>query len=97
MATPFLAPTVIVIALCLILGKYSKMEGTHVKCMHANPAYSGFKYIFLEEAKKFLKEDDDRVLYNTLVTKIEYDQNGVAIQTNTSDVILADYAITTFS
>ncbi|KAI7878596.1 amine oxidase [Lichtheimia hyalospora FSU 10163] len=57
----------------------------------------GFKHIFLEEAKKFLKKDDDRVLYNTLVTKIEYDQNGVAIQTNTSDVILADYAITTFS
>lgn len=66
--------------------------------MHANPRiYSGFKHIFLEEAKKFLKEDDDRVLYNTLVTKIEYDKNGVAIQTNTSDVILADYAITTFS
>ena len=65
--------------------------------MHTNPAHSGFKHIFSEEAQKFLKEDDDRVLYNTLVTKIEYDQNGVAIQTNTSDVILADYAITTFS
>lgn len=34
MAIPFSAPTVTVIALCLILGKYSKMEGTHVK-VHA--------------------------------------------------------------
>ncbi|KAI9316447.1 amine oxidase [Dichotomocladium elegans] len=57
----------------------------------------GFKHIFLAEAATFLKEEDPRVLLNTLITKIEYDPNGVVVYTNTSDTILADYAISTFS
>ncbi|KAF7732131.1 hypothetical protein EC973_006386 [Apophysomyces ossiformis] len=57
----------------------------------------GFKYPFIQEAKKFLKENDPRLKLNTKVTTIEYDRNGVRIHTDRGELIEADYAIVTFS
>ncbi|KAI8384350.1 uncharacterized protein BYT42DRAFT_562210 [Radiomyces spectabilis] len=57
----------------------------------------GFKYIFLEEAKTFLKKDDSRVKLNTKVTKVEYNKHGVTVHTDQDLIIKADYAISTFS
>ncbi|KAI9486955.1 MAG: hypothetical protein EXX96DRAFT_551307 [Benjaminiella poitrasii] len=57
----------------------------------------GFKHIFLEESKKAFKSNDPRLLLNTTVTKIEYDEKGVTVHTKQGDIIKADYAITTFS
>ncbi|KAI8062333.1 uncharacterized protein B0P05DRAFT_556564, partial [Gilbertella persicaria] len=57
----------------------------------------GFKYIFLQEAKKVFSTHDKRLLLNTTVTKIAYSDSGVTISTKQGDTIHADYAITTFS
>ncbi|KAI7892919.1 uncharacterized protein EV154DRAFT_550320 [Mucor mucedo] len=58
----------------------------------------GFKHIFLEESKKVFKTDaDKRLLLNTTVTKIAYNNKGVTVHTSKGDTIHADYAITTFS
>ncbi|KAI8085106.1 uncharacterized protein BX664DRAFT_375578 [Halteromyces radiatus] len=56
----------------------------------------GFRYIFLQEAAKVFKENDPRLKLNSLVKTIEYDENGVIITTD-KDIIIADYAISTFS
>lgn len=57
----------------------------------------GFGSIFTEEAKKVFKKNDERLLLNTTVTKIEYTNKGVIIHTKNGDKIYADYAISTFS
>ncbi|KAF7732130.1 hypothetical protein EC973_006385 [Apophysomyces ossiformis] len=57
----------------------------------------GFKYPFIQEANQFLKKNDHRLKLNTKVTKIEYSKKGVRIHTDQDEIIIADYAITTFS
>ncbi|CAO3665076.1 unnamed protein product [Umbelopsis vinacea] len=57
----------------------------------------GFKYIFLEEAKQFLKPNDPRLLLNTTVKNIKYSNSGVVITAKDGSKIEADYAISTFS
>ncbi|CEP15544.1 hypothetical protein [Parasitella parasitica] len=57
----------------------------------------GFKYVFQEEAKKVFKPNDERLLLNTVVTKIEYSDAGVTVYTKNGDIINAEFAISTFS
>ncbi|KAI8339831.1 hypothetical protein BD560DRAFT_412543 [Blakeslea trispora] len=57
----------------------------------------GFKHIFMQEAGTVFKKDDARLLLNTTVTKIAYNNQGVTVSTRQGDTIHADYAITTFS
>ncbi|KAG0168652.1 hypothetical protein DFQ28_004578 [Apophysomyces sp. BC1034] len=57
----------------------------------------GFKYPFIQEAKKFLKQNDSRLKLNTQVTKVEYNKKGVTVYTDKDEIIHADYAIVTFS
>ncbi|CAO3654686.1 unnamed protein product [Mucor fragilis] len=57
----------------------------------------GFKHIFQEEAKKVFKPNDKRLLLDTTVTKIKYNDKGVTVHTKNGDTIHAEYAITTFS
>jgi polyamine oxidase len=56
----------------------------------------GFKYIFLQEAKQFLKPNDPRLLLNTTVKNIKYSNSGVVITAKDGSKIEADYAISTF-
>ncbi|KAI8065116.1 hypothetical protein BC940DRAFT_356663 [Gongronella butleri] len=56
----------------------------------------GFKYIFLEEAKRVFKPNDERLLLNNTVQKIAYNNKGVTITTD-KHTIVAEYAISTFS
>ena len=49
------------------------------------------------EAHGFLDEDDSRLLLNTVVTAIEYSDNGVRVTTSDNAYITADYAVCTFS
>ncbi|KAI8089991.1 uncharacterized protein BX664DRAFT_281367 [Halteromyces radiatus] len=56
----------------------------------------GFRYIFLEEAKRVFKKNDKRLHLNTKVKTIEYSKDKVTIHTD-KDTIVADYAISTFS
>ncbi|KAI7871260.1 hypothetical protein BDF14DRAFT_1993399 [Spinellus fusiger] len=56
----------------------------------------GFKHIFLEESKLFLRNQDPRVKLNTTVTKVEYTKRGVTVHSD-EEIIKADYAISTFS
>lgn len=56
----------------------------------------GFRYIFLEEAKRVFKKNDKRLKLNTKVKTIEYSKDKVTIHTD-KDTIIADYAISTFS
>lgn len=58
---------------------------------------SGFKYIFQQEAKKAFKAKQSRLMLNSIITKIEYNKEGVAVYTKAGDVVHADYAISTFS
>ncbi|GAB5585858.1 hypothetical protein Unana1_00758 [Umbelopsis nana] len=57
----------------------------------------GFKYIFLQEAKQFLKPNDPRLILNTTVKNIKYNDKSVTITAKDGHKIEADYAITTFS
>lgn len=45
----------------------------------------------------FKSNNDPRLLLNTTVTEIQYNKDGVKVHTKNGDVIIADYAITTFS
>ncbi|ORX43481.1 amine oxidase [Hesseltinella vesiculosa] len=56
----------------------------------------GFKYIFEQEAARVFKKGDKRLMLNTKVKSIAYNNKGVTITTD-KDTIIADYAITTFS
>lgn len=57
----------------------------------------GFKILAQNEANRFLKPNDPRLLLNHPVTKIAYTDNGVTVYTANGTVIQADYAICTFS
>ncbi|CEG76118.1 hypothetical protein RMATCC62417_11056 [Rhizopus microsporus] len=57
----------------------------------------GFKYVFQQEAKKAFKAKQSRLMLNSIITKIEYNKEGVTVYTKAGDVVHADYAISTFS
>lgn len=57
----------------------------------------GYNHIVCEEAKLILKDEDPRLLLNTVVTKIEYSDKGVRIRTSDNVCIAAEHAICTFS
>lgn len=59
--------------------------------------HRGFNHILREESKTILDMDDSRLMLNTLVKKIIYNQDNVTVLTFNNDVIVADYAICTFS
>lgn len=49
------------------------------------------------EASTFLDEDDPRLLLNTIVSNIEYSDEGVEVTMEDGSCISADYAVCTFS
>ncbi|KAI7894864.1 uncharacterized protein EV154DRAFT_497249 [Mucor mucedo] len=57
----------------------------------------GFNHIIKEESKIFLDLDDPRLMLNTLVTKVIYNDHNVTVFTANGDTIEAEYAICTFS
>lgn len=57
----------------------------------------GFKYIFIQESKQFLKPNDPRLILNTTVKNIKHSDSGVTITAKDGHKIEADYAISTFS
>ena len=57
----------------------------------------GFNYFLHGQASEFLAENDSRLLLNTVVKSLSYDDNGVRIANTDGSCISADYAITTFS
>ncbi|CAO3627175.1 unnamed protein product [Cunninghamella echinulata] len=62
---------------------------------------NGFNSIFKKEASRILHEDDNRLLLNTVVTEVNYDNDGdddlVTILTEDGMTIIADIVICTFS
>ena len=57
----------------------------------------GYSYIISSEASTFLKDNDPRLLLNTIVTDIAYSDSGVVVHTDDGSCIQAEYAICTFS
>ncbi len=57
----------------------------------------GFNTWLKNEAAKFLKPNDTRLLLNTIVTNITYTDSGVTILNQDGSCVEADYAITTVS
>ncbi|KAL8808171.1 MAG: hypothetical protein Q9182_000235 [Xanthomendoza sp. 2 TL-2023] len=57
----------------------------------------GFNAFIKGEAATFLRDQDPRLLLNTVVANISYDEFGVTIDNQDGSCVLADYAICTFS
>jgi polyamine oxidase len=57
----------------------------------------GFNVWLKAQAAKFLKPNDSRLVFNTIVTGIEYSDSGVTITNNDGSCVEADYAINTVS
>ncbi|KAI1172941.1 amine oxidase [Nemania sp. FL0916] len=57
----------------------------------------GFNAFIIEEAKTFLKEDDPRLLLNTMVKSVSYTPQKVQVTFDDGGCIEADHAIATFS
>ena len=57
----------------------------------------GYNAFLHGEASEFLVENDPRLLLNTIVTNITYDDNGVIITNQDGSCISAEYTIVTFS
>lgn len=57
----------------------------------------GFNAWLKVQAAKFLKANDTRLLFNTVVTDIEYSDTGVIITNEDGSCVEADYAINTVS
>ncbi|KAI4252646.1 MAG: hypothetical protein LQ352_004169 [Teloschistes flavicans] len=57
----------------------------------------GFNAFIKGEASSFLNDKDERLLLNTVVTNISYDDCGVTVYNRDGSCIQADYAICTFS
>jgi polyamine oxidase len=57
----------------------------------------GFNAWLKGQAAKFLKANDTRLLFNTVVTGIEYSDSGVTITNEDGSCVEADYAINTVS
>ncbi|KAI4248249.1 MAG: hypothetical protein L6R42_009348 [Xanthoria sp. 1 TBL-2021] len=57
----------------------------------------GFNTFIKGEAATFLKDQDPRLLLNTVVANISYDGSGVTIDNEDGSCVQADYAVCTFS
>ncbi|KPM36561.1 hypothetical protein AK830_g9989 [Neonectria ditissima] len=57
----------------------------------------GFNKIVIGEANQFLKKNDRRLLLNTTVKSIAYQDDGVTVHMDDDECIKAEYAICTFS
>lgn len=57
----------------------------------------GFNTIVKGEASTFLKAKDERLLLNTIVTDVEYSNEGVTVHNSDGTCISAAYALCTFS
>jgi polyamine oxidase len=57
----------------------------------------GFSIWLRDQAAKFLKPHDPRILFNTIVTNISYTDTGVTISNEDGSCVEADYAINTVS
>jgi len=57
----------------------------------------GFNYVLKKELATFLHLDDTRLMLNTLVTEVIYNDQNVTVITSNGHVIEAEYAICTFS
>ncbi|KAL0937101.1 N1-acetylpolyamine oxidase [Colletotrichum truncatum] len=57
----------------------------------------GFSTFVKNEAATYLKENDPRLLLNTVVENITYSSEGVEIHNNDGSCISAEYAVCTFS
>lgn len=57
----------------------------------------GFNVWLRDQAAKFLRSNDTRVLFNTVVTNITYSDTGVTILNKDGSCVEADYAINTVS
>ncbi|KAL8919893.1 MAG: hypothetical protein Q9172_004769, partial [Xanthocarpia lactea] len=57
----------------------------------------GFNSFIKGEAGTFLRDQDPRLLLNTIVANISYDDSGVTIRNEDGSCVRADYAICTFS
>ncbi|XP_077866608.1 uncharacterized protein LOC144355077, partial [Saccoglossus kowalevskii] len=57
----------------------------------------GFSYVLRSQAETFLEPNDTRLLLEKIVTKVEYDDNGVAVTCSDGSNYTAPYAIITFS
>ncbi|CEP12116.1 hypothetical protein [Parasitella parasitica] len=57
----------------------------------------GFNHILVQELKTFLHLNDDRLMLNTLITEVIYNDQNVTVITSNGHVIEAEYAICTFS
>ncbi len=57
----------------------------------------GFRALIQGEADTFLAPQDPRLLLNTIVTEIKYDDQGVTVRHKDGSCIRAQYAICTFS
>ncbi|KAK7435148.1 hypothetical protein VKT23_019840 [Stygiomarasmius scandens] len=57
----------------------------------------GFNAFVIGEAGTFLKNNDSRLLLNTVVENITYSKDGVIVHNTDGSCIAADYAICTFS
>ncbi|KAK4512289.1 NifU-like protein 5, mitochondrial [Mucor velutinosus] len=57
----------------------------------------GFNYVLKKELATFLHTDDARLMLNTLVTEVIYNDQNVTVITSNGHVIEAEYAICTFS
>jgi polyamine oxidase len=55
----------------------------------------GFKTIIQQEAEEFLAPD--QLLLNSIVTSISYSGDGVSVTLKDGSVLVADYALVTFS
>ena len=57
----------------------------------------GYSAFISGEASTFLKDNDPRLMLNTIVTDIDYSDSGVVVRTDDGGCVQADYAICTFS
>lgn len=82
-------------------GKKKKKKSNITLLVHPSHIHirtrRGFNYILKEESKKYLDGQDPRLMLNTLVTKVIYNDHNVTVLTSDGDIIVADYAICTFS
>ncbi|RCI01975.1 hypothetical protein CU098_000804, partial [Rhizopus stolonifer] len=57
----------------------------------------GFNHILKQESAKFLVPNDHRLMLNTTVTQVIYNDHNVTVVTSGGDVIVSKYTICTFS
>lgn len=57
----------------------------------------GYSHLVRSLMKTYLKENDDRLILNKIVTEISYTDNSITVRTQDNHTFTGDYAIVTFS